>query len=114
MTETNLNQSGEPLDQQGANGSANTSDDFSWLDGESEVEYVDRINKETGRNFKNVGDIVKNIQNADKTIEKLKSQPTGTQNTSSSPEDIEVLFYGSNSITGGRKSVQHGKAHSMI
>ena len=89
-----------PVDQQLENETGNTSDDFGWLDGESEQEYVARINKGTGRKFKNVGDIVKNIQSADKKIIELSRQPKEAPQAQTSPDDLEVLFYGSNSKAG--------------
>ena len=86
-----------PVDPQQENDPAQPADEFSWLDGESEEEYVSRINKDTGRNFKNVGDIVKNIQNADKKITELSRKVEEAPKSQTSPDDLEELFFGSNS-----------------
>lgn len=74
--------------------SAETSDDLAWLEGETEKDYVERLNKETKRNFKSLADVAKTIVSADKRIAELGRQPqTSPQTTPVHTNDMEVYFF---------------------
>ena len=83
------------LDPQEKNGSDQPAEDFSWLDGESEEEVVAKVNKVTGKHYKSIDDVAKSIKSADETIKNLGRQQQVAPQSQTSPDDIEVLFYGS-------------------
>ena len=68
MSQVNLPQEEDTLDSltpQTGNGTDDTSDDFKWLEGETETEVVARVNREVGKNYQSIGDIVKSIRESD-------------------------------------------------
>jgi hypothetical protein len=103
MSQENLPHEEDTLDSlnpQDGNGSEDTSDDFKWLEGETETEVIARVNREVGKNYQSIGDIVKSIRESDAKFanegrkQAPKNVPTPIQ---AAPQvgiaDLEAMFF---------------------